>query len=118
MSRKNCNTFGAFFLLTLYLSYQVSITAFAHVHMVQGIMIVHSHPAKDIQHHNHTEEQIISIALLSSFQTVKPELLEIGFLSPEIQCVHRFSHYTSHLVYNHTHGITLRGPPTVLFLYA
>ena len=34
-------------LLALFLTYQVSITLFTHVHIVNGVMIVHSHPSSE-----------------------------------------------------------------------
>ena len=40
-------------LLALFLTYQVSITLFTHVHIVNGVMIVHSHPSSE-KHHTHT----------------------------------------------------------------
>ena len=38
----------SFLLLTLFVTYQVSITMFTHVHYVNGVMIAHSHPASNI----------------------------------------------------------------------
>ena len=35
---------GALSLLVLFIMYQASITAFTHVHYVNGVMITHSHP--------------------------------------------------------------------------
>ena len=58
-------------LLALFLTYQVSITLFTHVHIVNGVMIVHSHPSSD-KHHTHTTGQVISIAHLSTIQTLEP----------------------------------------------
>ncbi len=59
-------------LLTLFLTYQVSITLFTHVHIVNGVMIVHSHPSSE-KHHTHTTGQVISIADLSTIHTLEPE---------------------------------------------
>ena len=42
----------SFLLLTLFVTYQVSITMFTHVHYVNGVMIAHSHPYKGT--HSHT----------------------------------------------------------------
>lgn len=58
-------------LLALFLTYQVSITLFTHVHIVNGVMIVHSHPSSE-KHHTHTTGQVISIAHLSTIQTLEP----------------------------------------------
>lgn len=54
-------------LLALFLTYQVSITLFTHVHIVNGVMIVHSHPSSE-KHHTHTTGQVISIAHLSTIR--------------------------------------------------
>ena len=50
----------SFLLLTLFVTYQVSITMFTHVHYVNGVMIAHSHPYKGT--HSHTASNIIVIA--------------------------------------------------------
>jgi hypothetical protein len=60
-------------LLTLFLTYQVSITLFTHVHIVNGVMIVHSHPSSG-KHHTHTTGQVISIAHLSTIHTLEAEV--------------------------------------------
>ena len=52
-------------LLALFLTYQVSITLFTHVHIVNGVMIVHSHPSSE-KHHTHTTGQVIT-GLLCTF---------------------------------------------------
>ena len=57
-------------LLALFLTYQVSITLFTHVHIVNGVMIVHSHPSSE-KHHTHTTGQVILIAHLSTIQTLE-----------------------------------------------
>lgn len=58
-------------LLTLFLAYQASITMFSHIHYINGVMIVHSHPSTDNQH-THTEGQILTMANISSFDGVEP----------------------------------------------
>lgn len=45
---------------------------FAHVHIVNGVMLVHSHPSAN-QHHTHTVGQVITIAHLSTLQTLEAE---------------------------------------------
>lgn len=58
-------------LLTLFVAYQVSVTMFAHVHYVNGVMIVHSHPNNN-QNHTHTEGQVLTLAHVASFVSVEP----------------------------------------------
>ena len=45
------------FLLSLFMTYQACIIMFAHVHIVNGVMLVHSHPFS--QQHNHSEGQTL-----------------------------------------------------------
>jgi hypothetical protein len=66
----NKKWFPAGFLLVLFCSYMVSITCFAHLHIVGGRLVVHSHPYKGVPDnpgHSHTAAQFISIALFSHF---------------------------------------------------
>lgn len=43
---------------------------FSHVHYINGVMVVHSHPSKDS--HTHTEGQVLTIAHVSSFVSTEP----------------------------------------------
>lgn len=43
-----------YFLPILFVSYLVSLTFFAHVHVVNGVTIVHSHPFKKGTAHEHS----------------------------------------------------------------
>ena len=60
----------SFLLLTLFVTYQVSITMFTHVHYVNGVMIAHSHPYKGT--HSHTASNIIVIAHFRFTSLVMP----------------------------------------------
>lgn len=53
------------FLPLLFVAYLGGITLFTHSHVVNGVIIVHSHPFKS--EHEHTETQIETIFFLSSF---------------------------------------------------
>lgn len=46
---------------------------FTHVHIINGVMIVHSHPSSG-DHHTHTAGQVITIAHIGSYQTIEPEV--------------------------------------------
>lgn len=53
---------GAVCLLVLFVAYQTSITAFTHVHYVNGVIITHSHPF----HGKHTHSKLgLSICKLT-----------------------------------------------------
>ncbi len=56
------------FLLALFVSYQVGVTAFTHVHYVNGVMVVHSHPSSDCSH-QHNASQFVLITQLSHIDT-------------------------------------------------
>lgn len=58
-------------LLTLFVVFKTSVTMFTHIHIVDGVIIVHSHPYAD-EHHTHSVEQIISIAQVASTQVLEP----------------------------------------------
>ena len=38
-------------LLTVFMAYYAIISVYAHVHVVNGVMVVHSHPFKDKHSH-------------------------------------------------------------------
>ena len=54
---------GALSLLVLFIMYQASITAFTHVHYVNGVMITHSHPFHGT--HSHSQTSLLVIGHLS-----------------------------------------------------
>lgn len=62
------------FLPLLFITYLGGITLFTHSHVVNGVIIVHSHPFKG--QHEHTEVQLETIFFLSSFiASSVPELI-------------------------------------------
>lgn len=69
---------GAVCLLVLFVAYQASITAFTHVHYLNGVIIVHSHPFHG--KHIHSKAEFVVIGRLSTFQT--PEVEEYENLHP------------------------------------
>lgn len=65
------------------MAYQASITAFTHVHYVNGVLITHSHPFHN-QHshsfhnqHSHSTDSLIVIGLLSHFSSDTPDCCEL-----------------------------------------
>ncbi len=99
-----------YMLLTLMLAYQASITLFAHVHDVDGVMTVHSHPFADSEH-THTESQILAIAQVSRWTTTEPTFVTLTdvlfpvFNTPE--CEYKFYAFGN----IDSHCIPLRAPP-------
>ena len=58
-----------YFLPILFISYLASITFFTHVHVVNGVTIVHSHPFKKDSPHSHTTVEFQLIHLLNHVVT-------------------------------------------------
>lgn len=68
-------TICALCLLALFVTYQASVTAFTHVHYVNGVLITHSHPFHN--QHSHSATSLIVIGLLSHFSSDKPDCCEM-----------------------------------------
>ena len=56
-------TICALCLLALFVAYQASITAFTHVHYVNGVLITHSHPFHN--QHSHSTDSLIVIGAVA-----------------------------------------------------
>ena len=97
-------------LLTLFLAYQASITMFAHVHYVNGVMLVHSHPSADSQH-THTEGQILTLAQVSHWVGSEPVGIELADLIPTVSCTLLCNAETSFTQDKYAQCISLRAPP-------
>lgn len=100
----------SFFLLTLFVSYQVSITVFTHVHYVNGVMVVHSHPSKD-KHHTHTSSQIVVISQLSHFHTPKIEAVCEQVIDRPLLYYLTYIYRVPSVEGIHLKNLTLRAPP-------
>lgn len=97
-------------LLTLFVAYQASISMFAHAHIVNGTMIVHSHPSSD-SHHTHTTGQIIAIAQLGHFVSTTADAIALP--APQCHTVHTEQPcaQVSAMALGHVHCDNLRAPP-------
>lgn len=73
-------TICALCLLALFVAYQASITAFTHVHYVNGVLITHSHPFHN--QHSHSTDSLIVIGLLSHFSSDTPDCCELQHPMP------------------------------------
>lgn len=98
-------------LLALFLTYQVSITMFTHVHIVNGVMIVHSHPSSS-KHHTHTTGQVISIAHLTAINTLAAETSTTITVDRPMLYVLKCQTIIFRAPAPHTHCIHLRAPPS------
>lgn len=71
MKKQIRNISAALALLMLFIAYQACITAFTHVHYVNGVLITHSHPFNS--KHSHSKTELVVIDRLAQFQS-----LEVG----------------------------------------
>ena len=105
-----------YFLPILFVSYLVSFTFFAHVHVVNGVTIVHSHPFKKGAAHKHSTVELQLIHFLSHLTAdgaavVSALSLFIPFLLYLLLGRSPYAHY--HCPY---HGVVgLRAPPVIRF---
>lgn len=102
--------FFPIFLLTLFLAYQASVTMFSHVHYVNGVMIIHSHPNQD-QDHTHTEAQILTIAQTANFVGVEPCSYLLDFVNWDVVCEYEINGEVSFICECDAQQIRLRAPP-------
>ena len=107
---KNRYIFVPLFLLTLFVSYQMSITMFSHIHYVNGVMIVHSHASTDNEH-THTESQILTLAQMSEWSGTEPTYVTLSEVSLSVfdtlECERKSRVYSD----LHSHCFSLRAPP-------
>ena len=102
----------AWVMLLLFVVYQVGVTSFVHVHIVNGVTIVHSHLLGDNEH-EHTEKQVASIdCCCHYFCADVPEAVAVAAPSVVLLQVD----YAEALVGEVTSDVPtfcLRGPPAV-----
>lgn len=98
------------FLLTVFIAYQASITYFSHVHYVNGVMIVHSHPNNN-QDHTHSEGQIITMAHVSAFVSTKPVVQYLGKVYLTVLSVFEPITIANRFIDSYRQVVSLRAPP-------
>ncbi|WP_025075080.1 hypothetical protein [Bacteroides faecichinchillae] len=103
-----------YFLPVLFISYMAGITFFAHVHVVNGATIVHSHPFKKGAAHSHTTVELLSIQLLSHLITDGATTLFLVSLTGLcILCLLLKRPQLSHYHAPYYGVVALRAPPVV-----
>jgi hypothetical protein len=113
MLRRLRNNIVKYFLLVLFLAFFGSTNFFNHIHVVDGVTIVHSHPG--LPSHRHTQNGFHVIHLLTNFIAAGITLLFAGIIllrpaelirnvltSPGIKLPNLFG------------GNPLRGPPAII----
>lgn len=97
-------------LLTLFVAYQVSITMFSHIHYVNGVMIVHSHPSTDNEH-THTESQVLALAHVSEWSGTEPAFVTLAEVPLSVFDTLECERESKALSDIYSHCISLRAPP-------
>ena len=101
------------FLPLLFITYMAGITLFTHSHVVNGVIIVHSHPFKG--EHQHTEMQLETVFYLSSFiSSVLPTLQAAVAALLVLLCVLAVPVTERVKCSRLSGGISLRAPPSPL----
>ena len=105
-----------YFLPILFVSYLAGITFFTHMHVVNGVTIVHSHPFKKGAAHSHSTVELQLIHFLSHWTTDgTTAFATLSLFIPFLLClllrqaqpIHWHSPY---------HGVaSLRAPPVIRF---
>jgi hypothetical protein len=102
----------AWVMLLLFVVYQVGVTSFVHVHIVNGVTVVHSHLLGDSEH-DHTEKQVTSIVFCCHYFCADvPEAVAV--VAPSVVLLQE--DYAEALVGDVTSEVytfCLRGPPAV-----
>ena len=107
---KKKSPFIPLFLLTLFLAFQVGITMFAHVHYVNGVMMVHSHPSADNEH-THSEGQILTLAKISDWGSTEPVFVTLSEVHLSVFATLECERKSQALRDLYAHCISLRAPP-------
>ena len=107
---KRLKTYTSIVLLLLFSCYYCGISLFQHTHIVNGSSVVHSHMGGSSEH-DHSQEQIAVIDILSTFQSeCAPAPLSMD--SPSILLEASCTFYLDAPDLNSDHSVhTLRGPP-------
>lgn len=98
-------------LLTLFTAYQASITMFTHIHYMNGVMVVHSHPNKG--KHTHTKTEIVVIDRLAAFHSLEADVpVYVKPVSPLLSYVQIWTDIPA-ATQTHLRVVSLRAPPVV-----
>lgn len=118
LRKPKTSAFIKHFMAILFIAYACSVSFFYHVHIVDGVTIVHSHPyssdADGNPGHEHTTSQLQLISVLSSFVVFSSIFIAIfiGLTAPYFK---RFYFETKNFSYQNLHLYLsrLRPPPAV-----
>lgn len=68
-------------LLLLFVGFFVSISFFKHKHVIDGVLIVHSHPFSSTEHHTHSTDTASLIQQLSHFESKSAAFASLALAS-------------------------------------
>lgn len=103
-----------FFLPLLFLMYWGGITLFNHSHVVNGVIIVHSHPFQ--ANHQHTPDQAETIFLLGHYTASSlPSLLTAVSCFLVLLNVLAVPRVVRLCLSRQENGLRLRAPPVCVF---
>jgi hypothetical protein len=96
-------------LLTLFAVYYTVTTLYVHIHEVNGVVIVHSHPFTE--HHSHSGGQALTLHYLSTFTSLDWHTAES--VCPDFPLLYllTFNFNAFHTLALYGEGIYLRAPP-------
>jgi len=105
--------FTGFLLLVLFIFYYVGITGFPHVHKIDNISFVHSHPCSNEVNHQHSARQLLVISDLSYFVSFAILILffhKEGYILLSILLLFIYSFLPASSCFHQNY---LRPPPTI-----
>ena len=79
-------------LAILFASYYATTALFAHVHVVNGVILVHSHPFT--KSHSHNAGQALALHFLSSFYSLEAGQTDIELPNLYVLCSVSYTHLT------------------------
>lgn len=111
------NKIIASLMLVLFIFYYANNNLFLHSHVINGIIVVHSHFHND-KHHSHksgdhTTNDVNLIEHLSNFQSLSPSLLCSEFKPNIFRSNLLFPKATAEFNFGYAGFISLRAPPVL-----
>ncbi len=109
--KQNIKRISGVLLLTLFVGYFVGITFFPHKHIVDGQLIVHSHPFSSTEHHSHSANVLNLLQQLAQFvaKTLSAGIIIVALL--KLYQVISGIYYRFDLISTQSQFIFLRPPP-------
>ena len=98
---KHFKVYISLLLFSLFTAYQVSITMFTHVHYINGVLVVHSHPYASDSEHTHTKSEVLVIDRLADYHTLQANSsnyicttdIQFGVLEVDVDSTHPYVSY-------------------------